>query len=54
MLKTDERSQAKLKPFVVAYAEDGTRPSKRSGQHLSKDKATKEVLMRLVKRVKAL
>lgn len=54
MLKRSEKTRLVLKPFVVAYAEDATKPTRRAGGHLTKDRATKEVLKRLMARVKDL
>lgn len=57
MLKQNEKRLV-LTPFVVAYAEEESRRrseparKKQPGAHLSKDEATKEVLNRIVDRVK--
>jgi hypothetical protein len=57
MLKQDEK-RIVLKPFVVAYAEDPdytagqAARTRQPGTHLSKEEATKEVLVRIRDRVK--
>lgn len=51
----DQKNKTVIKPFVVAYtvAEAKVAPApKKPGAHLTKDEATREVLNRIVKRVK--
>lgn len=54
-----EQKEKKVMPFIVAYGEDydltklKVAPApKRPGSHVTKDEATREVLNRIVKRVK--
>lgn len=54
-----EQKQKKVMPFIVAYAEEydlskvKVAPApKRPGSHITKDEATREVLNRIVTRVK--
>ena len=52
----DQKNKVILKPFVVAYeaGPEKAAAKPKSGAHLSKQEATREVLNRIVKRVKKL